>query len=149
MTSAKGGRTYIDTPKPPGASVEDFIQGMSEATIIRCRMNINKQAININLLTSHSTACSERGKGGRSFGGRFVNHFICFVVRTKARQQEPITIKSISKKSLLRQPLKILSRRRCLVRLRIIHLMFHNMSSLSLRRQGCIYLRPQILQVTL
>ena len=60
--------------KAAGASVEDFIQGMSEASIIRCRMkksqhslrdnqDINKQAININLLTSHSTACSERGKG--------------------------------------------------------------------------------------
>jgi hypothetical protein len=38
MISVKGGKSSKDTPKSPGASKEDSIQGMSEASITRHRL---------------------------------------------------------------------------------------------------------------
>jgi hypothetical protein len=38
MSSAKDGRNFIDTPKSPGALEERFTQGMSEASITRCKV---------------------------------------------------------------------------------------------------------------
>jgi hypothetical protein len=138
---------------------------MFEASITRCRVkksqpslrvnqHNNKQALNNNLLIAHSDRQLWEGEGeAKALETSLMHphgiHFIYFVVRTKSTQQEPSSIQSTSKKSLLCQPLNLHSRRRCYVHLHTVHLMFHNMSSLSHRSQGCIYLRPQMLQVTL
>jgi hypothetical protein len=101
----------------------------------------NKQTHSNNLLTAHSAHLlreeEEEAEASTTDSLRPLgSHSACFAVRIKATPQEHATTQSTSRKSLLRQPLNLLSRRRCSIHLHTARPMFHNMFSLNHRRQG-------------
>jgi hypothetical protein len=118
MTSAKERRSCTDTPKLLGTLEEGSTQGLYEATIIHYRVKkiqpnprasqaSNRQALSSSLPTSHFVCLIEEGEGEvealvEGLMGLQGSHFSCFLVKTRATQQEPVTTQSTSKKNLLR-----------------------------------------------